>query len=175
MARRRFTTETLAVNLVPATDITFQLLLFFMLSTDLSQRFLEKSPTFILPRVSHEEEKKKGDHHLTHTLNIFHKNDECDKLADKELCNDNFYKGGVCEIDEHWGIKYKGEQIDEKVLLKALKEFARLGQDKSKSISENVIILYADKRTPYAKISAILRYLAQAKIYKVKAFVEEKP
>ncbi len=167
MARKKFTTETVTVNLVAATDITFQLLLFFMLSTDLSQRFIEKSPTFALPRVSKADEEKKGDHNITHPINIFHKNSECDKMADRQLCNDNFYKGGTCEIEDHWGIKYKGEEINEKTLLKLLKEFARLGQGKSKNIS--------DKRTPYSKIANILTYLAQAKIYKVKAFVEEKP
>lgn len=179
MARRKFQTESLTVNLVAATDITFQLLLFFMLSTDLSQRSLLTTAELLVPKVSsYIEEVGREEEFNTLIINVVHKNEECDKLKNKEVCADRdpFYRspGYVCEDPSHWQYEHGGSPIKQDVLLKTLKNFAQLGKSKGKDTSENSIIIRADKRTPYIVIADLMMYIAKAKIYKVKTYVDKK-
>jgi biopolymer transport protein ExbD len=174
MARNRFGGNTVSVNLVAAADVVFQLLLFLMLTTDLSQRSIEQMR---LPEVrGYTEEVKSAQLYSTYKINIVHVNPDCDKLKEPEkVCTDPFYKGGVCEDTTHWRKKYNGKEIKTSDELKrVLKDFARLGGALVSDRSENTVIIVADRRTPYAIIADMLIYLAQARIYKVKAFVEKK-
>lgn len=179
MARKKFSTETLVVNLVAASDITFQLLLFFMLSTDLSQRSLITTAELIVPKVSsYIEEVGKSEEFHTLILNVVHKNEECDKLKNKDVCaeKDPFYKypGYVCEDPNHWQYEHAGLPIKQDGLLKTLRNFSQLGKSKGKDTSENAVIIRADKRAPYVVIAELMMQIARAKIYKVRTYVDKK-
>ncbi|MFN7181824.1 MAG: ExbD/TolR family protein [Planctomycetota bacterium] len=175
--------EGLSVNLIAAADVVFQLLLFLMLTTDLSQRDLERSATFKHPGVKTyiEEDKdiEKNKSNLTSSITITHINELCDKnyhlCKEKVSSNyDPFYNDGICENPEHWVKKHGGERIKSKEELKnILKAIAKFGTQKG-SVSENAVIINADKRTPYSLIAELLSSIAAAKIYKVKVVVEKK-
>ncbi len=177
MVRKRFSGNTVNVNLIAAADVVFQLLLFLMLTTDLSQRSIEQSANFKLPQIkAYAEEAKSGELTSTYKINIVHVNPDCDNLRNPQVCTqDAFYHGGVCDDTTHWVTKYNNIEIKtQDELKKVLKNFARLGRGLVKDVSENAVVIVADRRTPYQIIAGMLTHLAQAKIYKIKAFVEKK-
>jgi biopolymer transport protein ExbD len=162
---RKFDTETVSVNLVAAADVVFLLLLFLMFSTDLSQRGISKSQEFRPPKVTIMEETPKAEDTTSQTILIEHISD---------IPCDDFLKGNVCSNLNHWVIKHYGAIVKtDEELFQRLKKLATLGGSKNKDISENEIIITADKRTPYQKIAEVMKLIAKAKIYKVKAYVEQ--
>ncbi|MFN7182320.1 MAG: biopolymer transporter ExbD [Planctomycetota bacterium] len=175
--------DSISVNLIAAADVVFQLLLFLMLTTDISQRELERSATFEHPSVKtyieEEEENPDVKKNITTSITITHINEMCDKnyyrCQNKHSAEyDPFYNNGICENPEHWIKKHGGERINSKdELKKILKTIAKFGKA-SGTVSENAIVINADKRTPYSFIAELLSSIAAARIYKVKVVVEKK-
>ena len=95
--------EDVVCNLIPMVDIMFLLLLFFMLSADMSQREMED---LVLPQGDQvKEDPKEKDNDPRTTINLFHRADS----ASFE-CPIN-KRGGICRNDEHWLIAIRSEEF----------------------------------------------------------------
>ena len=91
--------ESISPNLIPMIDIMFLLLLFFMLSADMSQRQLEE---VVLPQASEvkEDDKNKTEGEELVTLNIHH-------VTEKDANCAVYANGGVCRslLSVRYGIE----------------------------------------------------------------------
>src|SRR5215510_5958925 len=93
--------ENVQCNLIPMIDIMFLLLLFFMLSADMTQREFED---IVLPKADQvkEDDNKKGEELFT-TLNIFHRPDGSDFSCPL------YAHGAICRDPSHWMIALRGK------------------------------------------------------------------
>jgi len=157
--------EDVVVNLVPMVDIMFLLLLFFILSADMSQR---EAAELVLPEASEikEEDKKSAD--PTTVVNIQHR---MDSLTFR--CPVNAVQGQYCRDPEHWGVVIQGREIPRE----ALKDEMQARADETlepdvdpvagKRLSARKVVIRADRAAPYGDIQKIIEVCSLTGIYKI--------
>jgi biopolymer transport protein ExbD len=155
--------EEISPNLIPMIDIMFLLLLFFMLNADMSQRELEELTP---PLATHS---SKDDPKLTPgriTVNIHH-----DLAVDCPL-----YKNqDVCRNEAHWRISVAGRRytLDKDGMARLGATLFELGKSKNpnpsdpQSISEQTLIIRADRTAPYGHVQKVMEQTGAARIYRV--------
>jgi biopolymer transport protein ExbD len=157
--------ESISPNLIPMIDIMFLLLLFFMLSADMSQRQLEE---VVLPQASQVKEDKKGveGDETTTTINIHH-------VTDKGVNCTVYSNGGVCREAEHWKWAIRGHDYTKDTLKEQLQIEAQLHMETvmdpkaHKILSALRILIRADSGAPYGDVQKVIETCGLAGIYKV--------
>lgn len=168
MSRKRMkmvVKEDVQCNLIPMVDIMFLLLLFFILSADMTQR---EAAELVLPEASEiKEEDKIKSLDPTTTVNIQHRLDspsfKCPVHAQGRFCRDN----------EHWGVVIQGREIPRA----ALKDEMQVRADETlepdvdpvagKRLSARKVIIRADRAAPYGDIQKIIEVCSMTGIYKI--------
>ena len=157
--------EDVVCNLIPMVDIMFLLLLFFMLSADMSQREMED---LVLPQGDQvKEDPKEKDNDPRTTINLFHRADS----ASFE-CPIN-KRGGICRNDEHWLIAIRSEEFTLDTVKAKLKEIADEVLEPEpdpiakKQLSRRKVIIRGDKAAPYGHVQKLIEICGGAGIYKI--------
>ena len=144
--------ENVACNLIPMIDIMFLLLLFFMLSADMSQRVTEDMKLPVADKVQEDPKKKEG--YETTTINLISE-------------------------DDKWFVKIAGHGYPDWAVLKAsLAELARAEPDPANKpgdiFSSRAIMLRADAEAPYKEVQRVIQMCGQVGLYKIEV-VATKP
>ena len=139
--------ENVACNLIPMIDIMFLLLLFFMLSADMTQRVTEDMQLPIADKA--QEDPKQKEAYETTTVN---------------LVDDN----GM----GHWVVKIAGTAYPDWAHLKqTLSDLARLspepGSTPDKFASSRAIALRAAADAPYKEVQRVIQMCGSVGLYKV--------
>src|SRR5688572_29438649 len=146
--------ENVACNLIPMIDIMFLLLLFFMLSADMSQRVAEDIPLPIASNVKEDPKQKEG--YETTTLNLVGEN-------------------GV------WFAKIAGHGYPDPLMLHAtLKELSDASPDPANQpgapyFSSRAIMLRADANAPYKEVQRVIQACAKVGLYKIEVVAMRTP
>ncbi len=134
--------DNVGFSMTPMIDIVFQLIIFFMLITDMSQQEMENVQQPLAKKVL--EDKQKPKERLI--VNVFKHNDK-------------------------WQLKFRGKIYPKvKVLKNRLAEHANRYKDpKMPSLSNVSIMIRADARAPFEEVQKILQICGdnQVRIYKV--------
>ena len=144
--------ENVACNLIPMIDIMFLLLLFFMLSADMSQRVTEDMKLPVADKVKEDPKKKEG--YETTTVNLISE-------------------------DDKWFVKIAGHAYpDWGVLKAALNDLSRSDPDpgnvSGSYFSSRAIMLRADAEAPYKEVQRVIQTCAAVGLYKIEV-VATKP
>lgn len=137
--------ENVACNLIPMIDIMFLLLLFFMLSADMSQRVTEDIKLPIAEMVK--EDAKTKENYETTTVNLVNENDR-------------------------WFVKIAGHGYPDWNDLKAtLHEFAQASPEPGNApgsfFSSRAIMLRADADAPYKEVQRVIQQCGMVGLYKI--------
>ena len=137
--------ESVACNLIPMIDIMFLLLLFFMLSADMTQRVTEDMKLPLADKAIEDPKEKEG--YETSTVNL------------------------ICENDV-WFVKLAGHGYPDWGHLRAtLDELARLSPDPANKAGENfssrAIMLRADSDAPYKEVQRVIQLCSTVGLYKI--------
>lgn len=162
------TQEEVGANLVPMIDIMFLLLLFFMLSADMTQRDLEDLKA---PVANKADMDKPEDNPDRITVNIHHSASECAKFDQP---------GEICIDPAHWFISVQGKKyaLTENDLnaltkrLSALADSKRVNPGDKTSKSERFVLIRGDQFAPYGLVQRSLERLAMAGLYKTQVCVQ---
>ena len=165
--------ESISPNLIPMIDIMFLLLLFFMLSADMTQRQLED---VVLPEASEvqEDEKIKAVDEEVATINIHHAPDN------KEVCA-VYANNGICRDAAHWKWAIYGHDYNRDTIGPQLVEIARLHMEPAPdpvakvTLSGLKILIRADSAAPYGDVQKVIEACGTAKIYKVEVAAAQPP
>lgn len=146
--------DQLGFDMTPMIDITFQLIIFFMLTMDMSQQEVE---AVIMPTASEAKEDKEPDPDRV-MVNICHADKGCPE-----------YEGGrVCRTDGHWVIKMRGEVINFKQLNQKLAAAALTKLNvENPNISDRPLMVRADERAPFGQVQKVMREAALNKMWKI--------
>jgi biopolymer transport protein ExbD len=165
--------ESISPNLIPMIDIMFLLLLFFMLSADMSQRQLEE---VVLPQASEvkQDDPNKVEGEELVTLNIHH-------ATDKGVDCAVYANGGVCRDASHWKWAIYGHDYTQETIGQELLDIARLHMEpvddpvaKTK-LSSVKLLIRADSAAPYGDVQKVIESCGGAKIYKVEVAAAQPP
>ena len=157
--------ESISPNLIPMIDIMFLLLLFFMLSADMTQRQLED---VVLPQASEvkEDAKIKGAEEQIVTINIHHSTDpgqDCPVYANK----------GVCREVSHWRWAIYGQNYTKDTIKSQLQVISDLHKEATidpvakKQLSAVKVLVRADSGAPYGDVQTVITTCGTVGIYKV--------
>ncbi len=157
--------ESISPNLIPMIDIMFLLLLFFMLSADMSQRQLEE---VVLPQASQvkEEKKEATEGESTTTINIHH---VTEKGADCAV----YANGGICRDVNHWrwairGHDYTKDTIKDQLQVEAQMHMETVIDPKAKKLLSGLrVLIRADSGSPYGDVQKVIELCGTVGIYKV--------
>ena len=157
--------EDVTCNLIPMIDIMFLLLLFFMLSADMTQREFED---IVLPSADQvqEAEEEKGES-STVTVNIFHRPESAGFSCVA------YRGGGVCREREHWLIAMRSREFSIDTVKDQLKEEAEASLEPdvdpvtNKRMSSRIIIIRADRLAPYGDVQKVMQYCGEVGLYKI--------
>ena len=165
--------ESISPNLIPMIDIMFLLLLFFMLSADMTQRQLED---VVLPEASEvqEDEKHKSEGEEVATINIHHSPDNNEQCA-------VYTNNGICRDVNHWKWAIYGRDYNRDTIGPQLVEIARLHMEPADDpvaktrLSALKILIRADTAAPYGDVQKVIEAAGLAKIYKVEVAAAQPP
>lgn len=168
MARKKPTTvkEDVTCNLIPMVDIMFLLLLFFMLGADMSQR---EQAELVLPTASEikEDDKEIDPNEPRTTVNIQHRQD-----SSAFSCPTN-KAGGICRVDDHWGLVIRGKEYTKLTLKEQLQAEADESLEPDvdplagKRLSARKVIIRADRSAPYGDVNKVIEICSGVGIYKI--------
>src|SRR5262245_56631965 len=157
--------EDVVCNLIPMVDIMFLLLLFFMLSADMSQREMQD---LVLPQGDQvKEEPKEQENDPRTTVKLFHR---ADSAAFECPINK---RGGICRNDEHWLIAIRSEEFTLDTVKGKLKEMAdeslepEVDPIAKKQLSRRKVIIRGDKAAPYGSVQKLIEICGSVGIYKI--------
>src|SRR5258707_296322 len=157
--------ESISPNLIPMIDIMFLLLLFFMLSADMSQRELEE---VVLPQANQVKDDSKikiGDE-VTTNINIHHS-------TPKGVTCAIYSNGGVCREVAHWlwairGHDYTIATIKDQLQVEAQLHMEAVKDGKAnKVLSALKILIRAERGAPYGDVQKVIELCGTAGIYKI--------
>jgi biopolymer transport protein ExbD len=164
--------ESISPNLIPMIDIMFLLLLFFMLSADMSQRQLEE---VVLPQATQvKEDKKEGDGEVTTTINIHH-------TTEKGVNCAVYANGGVCREASHWQWAIRGKDYNANTIKDQLQVEAQLHMETAmdvkahKILSALRVLIRADSGAPYGDVQKVIETCGTVGIYKVEVAAARPP
>ena len=157
--------EDVTANLIPMIDIMFLLLLFFMLSADMSARQLEE---VVLPQASQVKEDKpdKTEGESTTTINIHH-------VTEKGTDCAVYANGGICRDVNHWkwairGHDYTKDTIKDQLQIEAQLHMETVPDPKAKKLLSALrILIRADSGAPYGDVQKVIELCGTVGIYKV--------
>ena len=166
--------EDVTCNLIPMIDIMFLLLLFFMLSADMTQRELEEVKLPIADKAKQDDKAKEDE--VFSTVNVSHGDIACPANDP-----DNKVPGGCKDID-HWVTKVYGREYDTKNwggLKEELNSLAR--QDKEEGsdtggkpfYSKRHISLRCDANTPFRHVQMVIQTCSEVGLYKIEVSAEK--
>ena len=158
--------EDVTCNLIPMIDIMFLLLLFFMLSADMTQREFED---VVLPSADQVQEapKDKTAGEETTTINIYHRPDSATFTCPL------YAHGSLCRDPSHWLIgvrsgEYTPDTIRDQIRIEAEASLeAEVDPEAGKRMSGRKVIIRADHMAPYGDVQKILQYCGEFGIYKI--------
>jgi biopolymer transport protein ExbD len=144
--------ENVACNLIPMIDIMFLLLLFFMLSADMSQRVTEDIKLPVADMVKEDPKQEEG--YKSVTVNLVSENDV-------------------------WFVKIAGHSYqDWGQLRQALHEFAQAEPELDNApgafFSRTAIMLRAESEAPYKEVQRLIQLCSKVGLYKIEV-VATKP
>jgi biopolymer transport protein ExbD len=161
--KRGEVTEDVGFSMTPMIDIVFQLILFFMLATDFSQKDLE---AVILPdAVKAVEDKNPPKDRMT--INVCH-------MSERELgapC-DAFVRSAsdpsvLCIDPAHWVVKVHGRILTDRQLEDLVRiEANQAGKDEH-GITDMPAQVRADGRAPYGSIQRAMQAAAKNGVWKM--------
>lgn len=156
--------EQVVFDMTPMIDIVFQLIIFFMLITDLANTQLER---VTLPKASEVKEDKQPpkDRLVVNLAHILPRGVRC-----KELKYEEGYLVRPCQNKDHWKVKIDNKEIKMTELIKILiveGDLKRARPDDRTSLSERILMVRADAGAPYRMLEKVLTACARAKIYKL--------
>ncbi len=163
------------MEMTPMIDVTFQLIIFFLLVMDFSSRDLVPLELQTAKEPAQEEEQNP----YTITVNVAHRRDiSCPNFSMDEE-SPQFHR--VCRDPEHWLFYARGEtfnfnQQGREQLIRLLKSEAQ--KKMGDQYSEVPLIIRADARAPWGLVQRVMQTAAnkQVMIYKVKLAAEiERP
>jgi len=157
--------ENVGCNLIPMIDIMFLLLLFFMLSADMSQRDLEE---VVLPQADQvkEDTKVRGTEEQT-TVNVFH------RLATGGFSCPVYSNAQDCRDLSHWLIAIRGKQFTTDTVKTQLQFEANLSLEDTvdpaagKKLSKRKLMIRADQAAPYGYVQGLIQAAGEAGIYMI--------
>ena len=155
------TEEDISPNLIPMIDIMFLLLLFFMLSADMTQRQLEE---VVLPQARHAE--KDPESGRVATINVHHATEPGVRCAVGA-------NGGVCRESSHWKWAIYGRDYTQETIGPQLSAIAEKDLEASedpvakKRLSAVKVLVRADGAAPYGDVQRVIESCGGASIYKV--------
>lgn len=163
--RRRAATENVGFNMTPMIDIVFQLITFFMLVTDMSQRELEQIDLPTARRAEIEE----GGQPDRIFINIYHERSVAcpDFDADQQAGPPGAMGEGVqvCHAPGHWRVSMKGKEMDRDTLLTELAYEAQQKLDPNdKAVSLRTVQIRGDRSAPFEEVREVLATLAKVGI-----------
>lgn len=166
--------EDVVCNLIPMVDIMFLLLLFFMLSADMSQRELED---LVLPTGDQVKENplEKAAGVKSATINIFHRPD-----GNGFYCATN-HTNGICRDLTHWLIAIRGNHFTFDTVGAKLKELAddalepQTDAQAGRRLSGLEVAIRADRAAPYGYIQKMIELCSIAGIYKIEVGAAQPP
>ncbi len=161
--------EDVTCNLIPMIDIMFLLLLFFMLSADMTQREFED---IVLPSADQvqESEKEKGES-STVTVNIFHRPESGTFTCPVYSHN------GTCRDKTHWLYAMRSQEYTAETLKDQLKQEADAALEPevdpatNRRMSSRILIIRADRLAPYGDIQKVMQYCGEVGLYKIEVAV----
>lgn len=167
--------EDFVLNLIAMVDIMFLMLLFFMLSSDMSRRELAE---LVLPTADQvrEDEKEKTDkkEHIT-TINVHHKPEE-----GGFTCSVNKV-GGICREADHWLYAIRGKEFTKDTIKPQLKDEAEQSMETDvdpqagKRMSARKVLIRADMAAPYGDVNKLIEYCGAAGMYKIEVAAAQPP
>jgi biopolymer transport protein ExbD len=166
--------EDVVCNLIPMVDIMFLLLLFFMLSADMSQRELED---LVLPQGDQvkEQPKDKPTNEKSTTINIFHRPDK-----GSFSCAVN-KRNGICRDNEHWLIAIRSEEFTLDTIKAKLQELADdarepdVDPEAKVRLSALVVSIRSDKAAPFGTVNKLIEMCSGVGIYKIEIGAAQPP
>ena len=166
--------EDVVCNLIPMVDIMFLLLLFFMLSADMSQRELED---LVLPTGDQvkEEDPNLQDNVKHSTINIFHRADRGGFVCPLNKGNE------ICRDDSHWLIAIRSEEFtlqNVKAKLQELSDDALEATEDplaKKRLSGRQVSIRADRAAPFGHIQKLIELCGSVGIYKIEVGAAQPP
>jgi biopolymer transport protein ExbD len=164
--------EDVTCNLVPMIDIMFLLLLFFMLSADMTQRQFED---VVLPSASMVQtgDELLGDEQIT-TINLFHKPE-----GGGFTCS--LYKNLACRDAEHWRYAVRSLELTRETLDGQIKVEAESAMETEidplvkKRMSARKVVIRADGGAPFGDVQRVMMLCGQHGIYKIEVAAAEPP
>jgi biopolymer transport protein ExbD len=153
--------ENVSPNLIPMIDIMFLLLLFFMLSADMTER---RAEDLVLPRAS--SARPDDSAHADEIVNIHHRTAPGSSCAVHE-------NGGVCRDENHWGWAVLGREYTDTALPAQLAELAGRHVETSvdpvarKRLSAAKVLVRADGSAPYGDVQKVIEACGLATIHEV--------
>ncbi len=146
--------ETIGFDMTPMIDITFQLIIFFMLTMDMAQQEIE---AVVLPTASEAKEDKNPDKERL-MVNVVHADLPCAAYDAAKICRD----------DGHWVVKVRGKVHSFPALTQELYKAALAHPDpENPKISGLPLMVRADERAPFGQVQKVLREAAKQKIWKI--------
>ena len=161
--------ENISPNLIPMIDIMFLLLLFFMLSADMTQRQLED--VVLAPATHAKKDTKIQDvEERNVTINIHHRTDKGVNCA-------VYANGGICRDVTHWGWAIYGHDYNKDTIGPELSAIAEMHLEPTedpvakKKLSAVKVLVRADSAAPYGDVQKVIESCGLAKIYMVEVAV----
>lgn len=164
--------EDVTCNLVPMIDIMFLLLLFFMLSADMTQRQFED---VVLPSASMVQtgDDLLGNDQIT-TVNIFHRPE-----GGGFSCA--LYKNAVCRDVEHWRYAVRSQEFSAQTIREQIRIEAEATMEQDidpvvkKRMSARKVLIRADSGAPYGDIQRVMLICGEVGVYKIEVAAAEPP
>jgi biopolymer transport protein ExbD len=166
--------EDVQCNLIPMIDIMFLLLLFFMLSADMTQREFEE---IVLPRADQvkEEDPNKVKGEEVTVLNIYHRPDSGDFSCPL------YAHGATCRDASHWLIAMRGASYTKDTVKERLKADAEATMEPDvdpaagKRLSARKVMIRADRQAPYGDVQGMIQVCGEVGIYKIEVAAAQPP
>jgi biopolymer transport protein ExbD len=162
--------ENVGCNLIPMIDIMFLLLLFFMLSADMTQRDLENVTLAAADQVK-EEDKRREKWGRT-TVNVYANTDDELNTKPREWRQD----------EKNWMVAVRGVVYrDWEVMKTQLEEEGKLDMSDTidpvakRRLSERAVQIRADKEAPFGIVQKIIEVAGRAGLYKVEIAAAKPP
>ena len=157
--------EDVTCNLIPMIDIMFLLLLFFMLSADMTQREFED---IVLPSADQvqEQPEEKGES-STVTINVFH------RQAGAGFACPVYEHGGACRDRAHWLYAMRSQEFTIDTIKDQLQMEAQESLEPEvdpvtgKRMSSRILIIRADRLAPYGDVQRVMQYCGEVGLYKI--------
>ncbi|MFH0889185.1 MAG: biopolymer transporter ExbD [Planctomycetota bacterium] len=160
------------VNLTPMIDVVFQLIVFLMLASDISNTEMER---VYLPKADAAiaDERPDKTRLMVNISHVVPMGRDCPELR---------YKNGIlispCQIEEHWKIVVKTKQLTIPELEQLLIVEGNLDRETKgnpKTPSNRPIMIRCDGSAPFLLITKILEAAGKAFVWKIEIGAEKPP